>query len=86
MTEIDETIERLRAAPPHHAFAVTSECLTREFGGDIRKVPTPNYPHIMIWDSVTGNLLISRLADGDNWEKVLERGTLYRATIEGEKH
>ena len=74
MDEITETIERLRSAPPHHCFAITSEALDKQFGGDIRKVPVPDYPHAMIWDARTNNLVISRLADGEDVWKLLERG------------
>ena len=72
MNPILETIEQLRSAPPGHAFCVLGEDLT-----DMHKVPVPDYPHIMVWDGQLSNLVIMRLADGDDMYKVLERGTLY---------
>ena len=78
VNQIENTMEKLREAEPGMAFAITSDQLAA-INYNIRAVTQPNFPVVIVWDAITSNLLVTRLAPGDNYMAVLERGTAHYA-------
>ena len=54
-------------------YCITSKAISEYFGGDIGNVPMPKCPHIVIYDDITGNHLVFRLADGETSIDAMDR-------------
>jgi hypothetical protein len=78
VNKIEDAMEKLGEAQPGMAFAITSDWLAA-INYNIRAVINPGFPVSINWDPITDNVLITKLAPGDNYMAVLERGTAHYA-------
>lgn len=62
MGRLETLTEAARELPHDHCYAVTRLAL-EELGGDIRTVPMPEFPHGLIYDSITDNYIVVRAPD-----------------------